>query len=330
VSVPSSAPAGTAHATPAIAEDPAAAPAGPVRARRGLVRGTLLGRPQSVFGLTIIVLFVLVGLLGPALQDESPKRQVGPEFTAPGGGHLLGLDGGGADMLQLLIAGARISLIVGFVAAVVAIFVGGAIGLAAGFFGGRIDNVLMRITDYVLVIPDIPLIIVVAAVLGRSLLNIILIIGLIYWTTTARLVRAQVKTVRERVYVKRAQSLGAGSGRLIFRHVLPQVMPLLIANMVLMVALAIFAETYIAFLGLSDPSAITWGKLIENAFTDAALLNDAWWVIVPPGLCVTVVILACTMVGQSMEEALNPRLRVGHLAVRRFRMRPLGGRVDGE
>ena len=168
---------------------------------------------------------------------------------------------------------------------------------------------LMRITDYMLVIPDIPLMIIVAALFGRRLINIIIIIGIIYWTSTARLVRAQVKSVRERVYVKRVRALGAGNRRLVFKHVLPQVTPLLIANTVLMVAVAIFAETYITFLGLGDPSTISWGQLIENAFKGDAVLNNAWWAIVPPGLCVTVVILACTMVGQSMEDALNPRLR---------------------
>ena len=181
----------------------------------------------------------------------------------------------------------------------------------------------MRITDYFLVIPDVPLMIIIAALFGRSTWNIILIIGIIYWTSTARLIRAQVKSVRERVYVKRARALGAGNTRLIFRHVLPQVAPLLIANTVLLVAYAIFAETFITFLGLGDPSAISWGRLIENAFNDDAIINNAWWAIVPPGVCVMLVVLACTMIGQAMEDALNPRLRVGHLSVRRFRVRPL-------
>jgi peptide/nickel transport system permease protein len=233
-------------------------------------------------------------------------------------------------MLSLLIFGTRVSLEVGLAAALVAMLIGGSIGIASGFFGGKTDIVLMRITDYMLVIPDIPLMIVAAAVFGRSLLNIIIIIAIIYWTSTARLIRAQVKTVRERVYVKRARMLGAGNGRLVFRHVLPQVAPLVIANTVLMVALAIFAETYITFLGLGDPQEISWGRLIENAFKGDAVLNNAWWAIVPPGVCVTVVILACTMVGQSMEDALNPRLKVGHLSVRRFRLRPLRGNLDAE
>jgi peptide/nickel transport system permease protein len=312
-----------------VAQAPPAAPAAEAarsapRARRGgVLRETVLRQPQAVVGLAVLAAFVLVGLLGPIVQTENPERKVGPVFDPPSSAHLLGLDGGGADMVQLLIAGSRVSLEVGFAAAVVSIFVGGAVGLLSGFFGGRTDIVLMRITDYVLVIPDIPLMVIAAALFGRSLTNIILIIGLIYWTTTARLVRSQVKSLRERVYVKRARSLGAGSGRLIFRHVLPQVMPLLIANMVLMIAFAIFAETFITFLGLGDPSVISWGSLIEHAFTDNAILNDAWWAIVPPGVCVTIVILACTTVGQSMEDALNPRLRVGHLSVRGFRLRHL-------
>jgi peptide/nickel transport system permease protein len=251
-------------------------------------------------------------------------------YAPPSAAHWLGTDDSGADMLSLVIAGSRVSLIVGFSAALVAMIIGGAVGLLSGFSGGRTDEVLMRITDYVLVIPDIPLMIIVSALFGRRLGNIIIIIGIIYWTSTARLVRAQVKTVRERTYVKRVRALGAGNGRLIRKHVLPQVAPLLIANTVLMVAVAIFAETYITFLGLGDPALISWGKLIENAFKGDAVLNNAWWAIVPPGLCVTLVILACTMVGGSLEDALNPRLRVGHLSVHRFRLRPLHGKLGAE
>src|SRR6185312_7966420 len=172
------------------------------------------------------------------------------------------------------------------------------------------------------VIPDVPLMIVAAAVFGRSTLNVVLIIGIIYWTSTARLIRAQVKSVRERVYVKRARALGGGHGRLVWKHITPQVAPLLVANTVLTIAIAVFAETYIAFLGLEDPSTISWGKLIQNSLSGGAIFHKAWWAIIPPGLCVTIVILAATMMGQAMEDALNPRLRVGHLSVRRFRLRP--------
>jgi peptide/nickel transport system permease protein len=285
---------------------------------------------QALVGLGILGLFVALALLGPLLFDGDPKAKVGPVFAHPSWHHLLGLDGGGADMVKLLVQGARVSLLVGFSAAAVSAAIGGSVGLLSGFFGGKTDIVLMRITDYFLVIPDIPLMIVVAALFGRSLTNIILIIGAIYWTSTARLLRAQTKSVRERVYVQRARALGAGNGRLILRHVLPQVTPLLIANTVLLIAYSIFAETFITFLGLGDPSVISWGRLIENAFTDDAILNNAWWAIVPPGLAVTVVVLACTVTGQAMEDALNPRLRSGHLSVRRFRVRPLVQPGGGE
>ena len=298
------------------------APENPVEVRPGLIRAKALRQPQTIVGLTVLALFILVALLSPLLAPD-PKQQVGPVFDPPSRDYVLGTDGGGANMVSLLIAGTKVSLIVGFAAAIVSALIGGTIGLLSGFFGGKTDTILMRFTDYVIVIPDVPLMIVAAALFGRSLTNIILIIGVIYWTTTARLVRAQVKSVRERVYVKRARALGAGNLRLMGKHILPQVAPLLIANTVLLVAYAIFAETFITFLGLGDPSLISWGRLIENAFIDDALLNEAWWAIVPPGVCVAIVVLACTMIGQSVEDSLNPRLSVGHLSVRRFSLRPV-------
>jgi peptide/nickel transport system permease protein len=184
----------------------------------------------------------------------------------------------------------------------------------------------MRITDYFLVIPDVPLMIIVAAIWGPSLFHIVIVIGILLWTSTARVIRAQVKSVRERVYVKRARALGAGHSRVILRHVLPQVAPLLIANTVLTIAVAIFDETALAFLGLGDPSRISLGKVIENAFQRAAISTGAWWAIVPPGALVAVIILGCSLLGGAIEDALNPRLRVAHLSARSFKLRPLVGR----
>jgi peptide/nickel transport system permease protein len=307
--------------------DPVQLADAPVSSRKGFIRATLLGERKALVGLLIVLFFVITSLLAPQLAPYSPHEKVGPVYAAPSSTFPLGLDDGGVDMLSLMLYGGRISLLVGFAAAAVAIVIGGGIGLIAGYTGGKTDGVLMRITDYFLVIPDIPLMIVAAAIFGQSTLNIIVIIGLIYWTSTARLIRAQVKSVRERVYVKRARALGATNTRLIGHHVLPQVAPLLVANTVLMIATAIFAETYVAFLGLGDPAAISWGGLIENAQTGGAVFHDAWWAVVPPGLAVTLVILACTMMGQSIEDSLNPRLRVGHLSVRRFRMRALRGGI---
>ena len=292
------------------------------RGRGAVVWSVLRSRPRATIGATVLLLTILMAIFAPFLAPYGPREKVGPPFAPPSSEFPLGLDDGGIDMLSLIIYGSRVSLIVGFAAAAVAMLIGGTIGILSGYFGGRSDTILMRITDYFLVIPDVPLMIVIAAIWGRSLTNIILIIGVIYWTGTARIIRAQVKSVRERVYVRRAQALGASDSRIIFRHVLPQVAPLLVANTVLTVAIAIFAETALAFLGLGDPSLISWGRLIENAFVSNAISVDAWWAIAPPGIAVAVVILACTLLGTAIEDALNPRLRVGHLSVRRFRLRP--------
>jgi peptide/nickel transport system permease protein len=283
----------------------------------------ILRQPVVIAGLVVLALLVLIAVLAPLLAPYGEREKVGAPFESPSWSHPLGLDDGGIDMLSLMIFGARVSLIVGFAAAVVAMVIGGIVGVLAGYFGGRTDTLLNGLANYVFAIPDIPLILVVAAIWGRSLTNIILIIGVIYWASVARLVRAEVKSLRERVYVKRVHALGAGHARTILHHILPQVAPLLVALTVLQMAYAIFLETSIAFLGLGDPRLTSWGKLIENAFQASAITVDAWWAIVPPGLAVVVVVLACTMVGRAVEDALNPRLRVGHVSIHRFRLRPL-------
>jgi peptide/nickel transport system permease protein len=280
----------------------------------------------AVIGSTVLVVLILTAILAPWIAPYDIHTQVGQPFDPPSWSHPLGLDDGGIDMVSLLMWGLRISLVVGFAATFVSMVIGGSIGLASGYFGGKTDTILMRITDYFLVIPDVPLMIVVAAIWGPSLFHIIIVIGILLWTGTARVIRAQVLSVRERVYVKRARALGAGHLRITTRHVLPQVAPLLIANTVLTIAVAVFDETALAFLGLSDPSRISLGKLIDNAFERAAISAGAWWAIVPPGVLVAIIILACVLLGGALEDALNPRLRVAHLSARTFRLRPLVGR----
>jgi peptide/nickel transport system permease protein len=304
------------------------APAAPAAARRGLLARTLRRKPTAVLGITILGLVAAAAVLAPLLAPYGLHTQVGPVFGRPSWSHPLGLDDGGIDMVSLLMWGARISLVVGFAATAVSMLIGGTVGVLAGYFGGRTDTILMRITDYFLVIPDVPLMIVVAAIWGPSLFHIVIVIGILLWTGTARVLRAQVKSVRERVYVKRARALGAGHARIVLRHVLPQVAPLLIANTVLTVAVAIFDETALSFLGLGDPSRTSLGKVIENAFERAAISSGAWWAIVPPGALVALIILGCSLVGGALEDALNPRLRVAHLSARTFRLRPLVGRGD--
>ena len=296
--------------------------------RRRAVWQVVRRRPSATIGLVVLLTIIVVALLAPLIAPYGLHDEVGPVFGHPSWSHPLGLDDGGVDMVTLLMWGARISLVVGFAATLVSMLVGGAVGVLAGYFGRWVDVVLMRITDYFIAIPDVPLMIVVAAIWGPSLFHIIMVIGLLLWTSTARVIRAQVKSVRERVYVQRARSIGAGHVRIIFRHVLPQIAPLLIANTVLTIAVAIFDETALAFLGLGDPSRISLGKVIQNAFQRTAVSSGAWWAIVPPGALVALLILSCSLIGQALEDALNPRLRVAHLSARRFRLRPLVGRGE--
>lgn len=305
----------TAPRTPTA---PAEASAAPVARRRGQVWRILRSSPEAMVGLVVLGFFVLLALLAPILMPYPINLRVGGVYQAPSLAHPLGLDDGGIDMLSLLIQGGQTSLLVGFTAATISMVVGGGLGIAAGYFGGWVDTLVMRVTDYFLVVPLLPLAIVVSAVWGAQLSNMILVIGLLIWTTTARLVRAEVRSVKERVYVKRARSIGASHGRIVFRHVVPQIAPLLMANMTLAIASAIFLEAALAFLGLGDPSAITWGKIIELAFVRAAVSAGAWWAIVPAGLCIALVVTACSLVGQSVEDALNPRLKVSHLTPRSF------------
>ena len=214
----------------------------------------------------------------------------------------------------------------GFAATFVSMAIGGAIGVVSGYFGGWVDTVLMRITDYFLVIPDVPLMIVVAAIWGPSLFHIIIVIGILLWTSTARVIRAQVKSVRERVYVKRARALGAGHSESCSGTWCRRSRRFWSRTPFSRSRLRSSTRRRSSFLGLGDPEHISLGQVIENAFQRAAISSGAWWAIVPPGVLVALIILGCSLVGGALEDALNPRLRVAHLGARTFRLRPLVGR----
>lgn len=292
----------------------------PSISRRGWARKVLRQRPSAVVGAVIVAFFVVVAALAPWLTSRPAGAQAGPVYAHPSAAHWLGLDDSGADMMDVLLRGTRISLVVGVSAMLVSVFVGGTLGILAGYFGGLTEAAIMRVTDFLLVVPALPLMIVVAAIWKPSLLHIILVIGLLQWTWTCRLVRSQVKSVSQRVYVKRSLSLGARHRRVVVRHVLPQIAPLLIAVALLSTAFAIFSETALAFLGLGDPTTTSWGTIIHRAFYRTAISSGAWWVVVPPGICVALVIVGCYLVGHAVEDALNPRLAVAHLSTRRFRL----------
>jgi len=301
--------------------------AGRAWATRGRATLTLLRtRPSATVGLVILLVFVILAIIGPLIAPYSTTQATGIVYAAPSARHWLGTDDGGIDVLSLVLVGGRTSLLVGTAATLVAMGIGGVVGVLSGYFGGSVDSVLMRITDYFLVIPDLVLMIVVATVWGPSLSHVILVIGILLWTSTARIIRAQVKTLKERLFVRRARAMGAGHTLIIARHILPQIGPLLIANTVLTVAVAIFDETALDFLGLGDPNSISWGVILEHANDRTAVSYGAWWTVVPAGLCIALVIVGCYLLGQAIEDALNPRLRVAHLSVNKWKLRPLVGR----
>jgi peptide/nickel transport system permease protein len=268
--------------------------------------------PSGVVGLAVLVVFVLLAVFAPVVADPSGlevTKATGGVLAGPSGGYPLGTDENGRSVLTLLIWGSRISLFVGLLATAISMVIGTLIGLTSGFFEGWSARVLFRLTEWFLVVPFLPLALVLASVLGRSLFNIALVIGVTSWPGTALLIRSQTLSVKERPYLERARVLGAGRWHQMTRHVLPNVMPMVFANTTLTVALAILAETTLSFLGLGDPTRVSWGSMLEDAFSVGAMTTGAWWFIVPPGVCVVLVVLCFTLVGQALEEIFNPRLR---------------------
>ena len=274
---------------------------------------------MGLVGLVMLVVAIITAVfahrIAPNDPGDSVRVTIDDIYAAPGATHWLGTDDAGKDVLSNFIFGARVSLIVGFFASFISIVIGGVIGIVAGFYGGRVENSLMRFTDIMLVIPDLPLIVVIIALTKPSLWNIIFVIGLLGWTTTARLVRSQTLAVKSRKFVLRARAIGAGNMHIIRRHILPLVMPLIVVNTVLVISLAILNESTLSFLGLGDPTALSWGQMLNFAFGRGAMSAGAWWALVTPGFGIVWVVLALTLLGQGLEQVLNPRLETHHLSV---------------
>jgi len=271
----------------------------------------------GIVGLVMLMVIVLMAIFAPAIapydSSSSASVEIDDIYNPPNSVHWFGTDDAGQDVFSNFVFGARVSLTVGFFAAFISIIIGGVTGLVAGYFGGRWENVLMRITDIMLVIPDLPLMVVIVALTQPSLLNIIFVIGLLGWTTTARVVRSQTLAVKSRKFVLRARAVGAGNGHIISRHILPLVMPILVVQGVLVVSLAILNESALSFLGLGDPTALSWGQMLNYAFGRGAMSIGAWWALLFPGFGIVWVVLGLTLLGQGLEQVLNPRLDTHHL-----------------
>jgi peptide/nickel transport system permease protein len=280
------------------------------------------GNWQGMAGLIILVVFVLMALLAPFLADHAlldPNAQI----KDPNTGELLGpyhpptsyyynwfgTDQVGQSVLVQFIWSARISLMVGLLAAFMSTVLGAGIGIAAGFYGGWQGEVWMRLTDAFLVIPWLPLAMVLAAAWGQNYWMIIVIIGITSWPGTARVVRSDTLRVRELNFIERAKAIGSSNRHIMTKHVLPNVMPLIFANLVLVVAIAILSETTLSFLGLGDPLNFSWGTMLHYAWVNGAAGLPAWWYLLPPGIAIILVVLAFTFIGTAYDEVLDPKLR---------------------
>jgi len=231
-----------------------------------------------------------------------------PPGTYPSGNqYLWGTDLQGRDIFSQFIWGSRIALIVGFASALLSVGIGLVVGLVAGYLGRKTDIVLMRFTDVILVLPTLPLLIILAAVLGSSIWNIILVIALLAWPSTARVIRSEILTLKERPYIQSARVTGASSVRIMFRHLTPNVMPIVFLYMTFAVSGAILFEAALSFIGLGDPNTPSWGQMLSTV-QQADLLRAYWWLL-PPGLGITVLSLAFFLTGRAFEQIINPRLR---------------------
>ncbi|MEZ5074130.1 MAG: ABC transporter permease [Solirubrobacterales bacterium] len=273
------------------------------------VKRLLLGTWRGRFGIGVLALTIFVAIFGGLLAPYDPNASSTDVLASPSWSHILGTTENGSDVFSQLLVGTRVSVVVGFAAALISAVLGSVVGLTGGYFGGWTDRILDALENWFLVIPTLPLMIVLARVLSPSLTVLIAVIGLTSWAGTGRIVRAQVLTLRERAFVERARALGAGDTYIIRTHILPNTLPLIFANTVLIVAVAILSEAALAFLGLGDPTQISWGTMLENAFSSGAPSAGAWWYVVPPGLCITVLVLAVSLLGFLFEEYINPRLR---------------------
>jgi peptide/nickel transport system permease protein len=295
---------------------PAPSPQRAVALRQSLgTTAEILSRDRfALAGVIIYVLLVLVAIFAPVLAPHDPHEVMqdnGLWLTnqPPSSRFLLGTTNVGRDIFSQLIYGARPALLVGLSAAFIVVLVGTIVGLISGYFGGWVDTLLMRLTDVAFGIPFLPFVIVLVAFLGPNIWNVVLSMGLLLWRDTARVIRSQVLTVRERAFVQAAQVSGAGAWRTIFIYVAPNILSLSLLYGTLAIGWAILTEASVSFLGFGDPEVVSWGFMLQDAYVSQALARGAYYWFVPPGLCIMVAVMAGFFIGRGYEELLFPRLR---------------------
>ncbi|MEM1542367.1 MAG: ABC transporter permease [Candidatus Bathyarchaeia archaeon] len=264
----------------------------------------------AVLGLAIVIAFIFMAIAAPFITPYDPKRTfIAPPLSPPNSKHWLGTDDVGRDILSLIIYGSRVSLLVGLLASAVGTLLGTIIGLFSGYFGGILDELLMRITDIFLIVPFLPLAIMIMYIFGPSIWNVVLLFGFLGWPTAARQIRSQILSLKEAPFIEAARAIGAGDMHIIFKHLFPCIIGVVIANVIGRTSFAIMAEAGLAFLGASDPTVISWGLMMAYAQSSGAVLLGAWWTIVPPGFCITLLSCGFSFLGYGINLVLNPRLR---------------------
>lgn len=261
-------------------------------------------------GLAIIGFFLMVMIIAEVAVPYSPTHVGTDPLADPSWEHPFGTDAIGRDVFAMTMHGTKASLIVGFTAMAISMGIGTIVGLASGYWGGWRDEVIMRINDVFLSIPWLVLMIVIASIFqARTLGAVIIVIGVTGWSTTARIVRSQVLWVKTKQFVERAKALGAGDWHIIGKHIFPNTVPLIFANAILTIAISILSESTLSFLKLGPQNAVTWGRILEEAYSAGAQLAGPYTYIIMPGLCIVFVVLGFTFIGYAMDEVLNPKLR---------------------
>lgn len=285
----------------------------------------------ALAGAVILAVLLVCAVAAPWLAPYDPTERVTRPFASPSGQHWLGSDDVGHDLLSMLIYGARISLFVGIVAAAVATVIGTVVGVAAGYARGAVDTVLMRFVDVVLSLPVLPLTIVIGVFAGPGLKTQVVVISAVLWAGMARELRAQVLTLRERDYIQAERAMGAGPLYVLRRHIAPAVVPLVVPQFVLTIKTAILLEAALAFLGLGDITAASWGAMLSMAHSRNAFLTDAWlWWVLPPGFAIAITVLAFALLGNAIEERYRPVLSARRRSRRRKASRLAAKRAGQE
>lgn len=247
-----------------------------------------------------------MAVFAPIIYQQDPFALVGPPMTPPSPSHLLGTDSLGRDVFVSILYGARTSLMIGIIATAVSVLIGTIIGGLAGYYGGRLDQILMRFTEFFQIVPNFILAIVVVATLTPSIRNIIIAIAIVTWPGVARLVRGEFISLRNREFVQACIGIGMSDLRIIALQILPNCLTPIIIIGSLMVATAILVESGLSFLGLGDPNIMSWGFMVGSG---RSVLRSAWWVCAFPGIAILLTVLAINLVGEGLNDALNPRLR---------------------